>query len=93
LRALEGLATPDSTMKIKFGTQLEEDIYDRLKMTSAKERRPIGEIVQQALTDYMQKRSANRGGKSGLARLLESDPLQISPEQIRQSMEVDYWDQ
>ena len=80
-------------MKIKFGTQLEDDLYGRLKMAAAKERRPIGEIVQQALTDYLQKQSANRGGKSGLARLLESDPLRITPEQFRQSMEADFWDQ
>ncbi len=62
-------------------------------MASARERRPIGEIVQQALSDYLQKQSAGRGGKPGLARLLESDPLRITPEQFRQSMEVDYWDQ
>ena len=80
-------------MKIKFGTQLEDEIYGRLKMASAKERRPIGEIVQQALTDYLQKESANRGGKSGLARLLESDPMTISDKQLRETMEADYWDQ
>lgn len=80
-------------MKVKFGTQLEDVIYNQLKMASAKENRPIGEIVQSALADYLQKQSGSQGRKFGLARLLETDPLRISPQQLRESMEIDYWDQ
>jgi hypothetical protein len=78
-------------MKVKFEIQLEDEIYNQLKVATAKEHRPIGEIVQSALADYLQNRSRPQSRKSGLSRLLESDPLRISPEQLRESMEADYW--
>jgi len=80
-------------MKVKFGTQLEDEIYNQLRVAAAKENRPIGEIVQSALADYLQKQSGPQGRKSGLARLLEADPLRISPQQLRESMEADFWEQ
>ena len=34
-------------MKIKFGTQLDDRVYEQLKITAARERRPIAEIVEE----------------------------------------------
>ena len=80
-------------MKVKFGTQLEDVIYDQLKVAAAKEKRPIGEIVQEAVAGYLKRSRPGRGRKSGLARLLEREPLKISEEQFRASMEEDFFEQ
>jgi len=80
-------------MKVKFGTQLDNAVYDQLKVAAANERRAIGEIVQTALADYLRRSRSGRGRKTGLARLLERDPLRISDQQFRTSMEEDFFDQ
>ncbi|HEX9782050.1 MAG TPA: hypothetical protein VGA56_04865 [Opitutaceae bacterium] len=74
--------------KIKVGTQIEENIFQQLKLAAARERRPVGEVIQDAVTVYLR-----RQRKSGLARLLEREPIKISDEQFRESMEADYFDQ
>jgi len=79
-------------MKVKIGTQLDESVYEQLKIASARSRRPIGEILQQALTSYLLQDRPVHGRKSGLARLLEREPLRLSDEQFRVSMEEDVYD-
>ena len=80
-------------MKIKIGTQLEDDVYRDLKIAAARERRAISEVIQEAITAYLQQRAQPPGKKSGLGRLLESPPMSISDEQFRETMEADFWDQ
>src|ERR1035438_7595425 len=72
--------------KIKVGTQIEEDIYQKLKLAATRERRPVGEAIQDAVTVYLRRQQ-----KSGLARLLEREPFKISEEQFRESMEADFY--
>ncbi len=74
--------------KIKVGTQIEEEVYQQLKLAAARERRPVGELVQDAVTIYLR-----RQRKSGLARLLEREPFKVSDEQFREVMEADFFDQ
>jgi len=74
--------------KIKVGTQIEENLYQQLKLAAARERRPVGEVIQEAVTGYLR-----RQRKTGLARLLKREPLPISAEQFRVSMETDYYEQ
>lgn len=80
-------------MKIKLGTQLEEEVYRNLKVAAAREKRAIGDVIQEAVATYLQRQSHPRGRKSGLARLLESPPLALSNEQFRETMEADFFDQ
>lgn len=80
-------------MKIKLGTQLEEEVYRNLKVAAAREKRAIGDVIQEAVATYLQQQSHPRGRKSGLARLLESPPLVLSNEQFRETMEADFFDQ
>lgn len=75
--------------KIKVGTQIEENIYQQLKLTAARERRPVGELLQDAVTFYLR-----RQRKSGLARLLERAPaFVVSDSDHREIMDADYYDQ
>ena len=74
--------------KIKVGTQIEEDVYQQLKMAAVREHRPVGEVIQDAVSVYLR-----RQRKSGLGRLLERVPFKITDEQFRVSMEADFYDQ
>jgi hypothetical protein len=74
--------------KIKIGTQIDADVYQRLKMAAVREHRPVGEVLQDAVTGYLR-----RQGPTGLARLLAREPFKISDEQARESMEADFYDQ
>jgi hypothetical protein len=80
-------------MKIKIGTQIEEDVYYELKVAAARERRAVGEVIQEAIAAYLQQRALPGGRTAGLARLLEADPLRPTPQQIRESMDADFFDQ
>ena len=78
--------------KIKIGTQMEEQVFRSLKMTSARERRPVADLIQEAVTQYLARPAAgHRGG--GLARLLQVPPLPLTARHFRESIEADYWDQ
>jgi predicted CopG family antitoxin len=74
--------------KIKVGTQIEEEVYQQLKLAATRERRPVGEVIQDAVTGYLRGQR-----KSGLSRLLSREPLKLSEAQFRESMETDYYDQ
>lgn len=74
--------------KIKVGTQIEEDLYQQIKLAAVRERRPVGEVIQDAVTVYLRGQR-----KAGLARLLEREPLKISEAQFQKSMAADYYDQ
>jgi len=80
-------------MKRKIGTQLEEEVYDELKRRAVEERQPIGEVIQSAVMDYLQRPKRRTLTKSGLQRFLQREPFKLAPEQFKESMEADFYDQ
>jgi hypothetical protein len=78
--------------KIKIGTQMDESVFRNLKMASARERRPVADLIQEAVAEYLARPVAGTGG-GGLARLLEEPSFGVTSRQFRESMEADYWDQ
>ena len=81
-----------ATRKIKIGTQMEESVFRNLKMASARERRPVADLIQEAVAEYLA-RPAVGGAGNGLARLLNGSSFRVTGRQFRESMEPDYWDQ
>jgi hypothetical protein len=80
--------------KIKIGTQMDENVFRSLKMASARERRPVADLIQQAVAEYLAHQANGGAGRvSGLARLLDTEPFRVNSRQFRESMEADYWDQ
>jgi hypothetical protein len=79
-------------MKRRIETQLEEEIYHELERRAAEERLPISEVIQTAVMEYLHrpKRSLS---KAGLRRFLESEPFKLTPEQLRETMDADFYDQ
>jgi len=85
---------PGAAQKIKIGTQMDEVIFRNLKMASARERRPVADLIQEAVAEYLVRPPAGRSGSSsGLARLLDAPSFRVTGRQFRESMEADYWDQ
>lgn len=78
--------------KIKIGTQMEESVFRSLKMASARERRPVADLIQEAVSEYLARPSVGSTG-NGLARLLNAPSFRVTSRQFRESMEADYWDQ
>lgn len=80
-------------MKIKVGTQLEDEVYHQLKRRAAEERLPVSELLQNAVMDYLQRPKRRTLPKSGLSRLLEREPFKLTTEQFRDTLEADFYDQ
>jgi hypothetical protein len=80
-------------MKRKIGTVVDDALYRDVKMLAAAQGRPIADVVACALSDYTKRNRGARGGKAGLARLLQRAPLAVNDEQFREVMEMDYFDQ
>jgi len=80
-------------MKRKIGTIVDDELYRDVKLLAAQERRRISDVVQIALHDYIQRSKSRAGERVGLARLLEPDPLKLTAEQFKASMEADFFDQ
>ena len=72
---------------------MEDEVYRQLKILAARDNRHISDIIQHALTDFLQRNKGTRQRKTGLARLLERAPLKATNEQFREVMELDYFDQ
>lgn len=80
-------------MKTKVGTILEEEVVQQLKERSVKEKRPISEIIQDALLHYL-----NAGPKKLELRKMAlnnlcSRPFDLTRHELDEIMAEDYYEQ
>ena len=80
-------------MKRKIGTVEDDALYDDVKVLATQERRRIAEIVEIALNDYVQRAKRKNPLRSGLIRFLEAPDFNLTNEQFRKSMELDFFEQ
>ncbi len=80
-------------MKVKVGTQLDDEVYRELKITAAHEKRAVSELIQAAVCDFLHRKKRNPGHRSGLRRFLDSPAFKLTDEQFRETMEADFYDQ
>jgi hypothetical protein len=79
-------------MKQKIGTLIEEDIMRLAKRRAAEEGRPLSDLIQDALVQYLSPSAASVKEREIAYHLFCERPLKLSPEQFRQVMEEDAWD-
>jgi hypothetical protein len=72
---------------------LEDEVYRALKTAAAQEKRPVSDLVQAAVCDYLNKKKRKSGHRSGLRRFLDSPAFNLTDEQFRDTMEADVYDQ
>jgi hypothetical protein len=78
--------------KIKIGTQMDERLFRTLKITAARENKPIGLLLEEAVAEYISSHR-NEAAKNGLRRFLDTPPTHISDDVFRQILQADYYEQ
>ena len=81
-----------SIMKQKIGTLIEEDIMRLAKRRAAKEGRPIGDLIRDAILLYLRKEAGTPKERKIAYHLFCEQPMKIPSEQLRHLLEVDMWD-
>jgi len=79
-------------MKLKIGTQIEEEIMKLAKRKAAEEGRSIGDLIQDALVQYLSTAPASPKEREMAYRTFCEQPLKLKPKQFRQVLEEDVWD-
>jgi predicted transcriptional regulator len=80
-------------MKTKIGTILEDDVIQKLKERAMKEKRPISEIIQEAVSRYLAGGSENREIRKSAVGHFCSRPFKLSASEVREIVEEDYFNQ
>jgi hypothetical protein len=79
-------------MKQKIGTLIEEDIMRRAKRRAAEEGRPLSDLIQDALVQYLSPDAASAKEREMAYHLFCERPFKLTPEQFRDLLEEDPWD-
>jgi hypothetical protein len=78
-------------MKVKIGTQMEDEIPPPLKNRAASERKPLGEIIQETVVRSLNDDRKTVARRQSLLRILDN-PCRLSDETFRDLMEADPYD-
>lgn len=79
-------------MKLKVGTQIEEEIMKLAKHKAAEEGRSISELIQDALVQYLGSGAASPKERKMAYEEFCERPLKLKPRQFRQVLEEDAWE-
>ena len=79
-------------MKQKIGTLIEEDIMRLAKRRAAEEGRPLSDLIQDALVQYLRKDAATPKERKMAYHLFCERPMKIPPDELRHVLEEDMWD-
>jgi hypothetical protein len=79
-------------MKRKIGTLIENDILQLAIERAAEERRPLSDLVQDALVQYLRKEAATPNERKIAYHLFCEQPMKIPSDQLRYLFEEDMWD-
>jgi hypothetical protein len=80
-------------MKQKVGTLIEEDIMRLAKRRAAEEGRPLSDLIQEALVQYLSPGVGSAKEREMAFYVFCERSFKLSPEQFRQVLEEDAWDQ
>ena len=74
-------------MKQKISMHFDAEILRLAKRRAAKERRPLGELIQEALTNYLRKSEATPEKRKMAYQLFCEAPMRLSGEQLWQVLQ------
>jgi len=78
-------------MKQKIGTVIEEDIMRLAKSKAAREGRPLSDLIQDALVQYLHRGAATPKERKLAFHLFCERPMKIPEEQLSYVLEEDMW--
>jgi hypothetical protein len=79
-------------MKRKIGALIESDILRLAIERAAEQRRPLSDLSQDALVQYLRKEAATPNERKIAYHLFCEQPMKIPSEQLRYLFEEDMWD-
>ena len=79
-------------MKRRINAAIEEKIIRLAKLHAAKEGRLLGDLIQDALVQYLGKETATPEERNMAYRLFCERPMQIPLKQLRYVFDEDMWD-
>ena len=79
--------------KEKIGTILDKDVAEKLRDRSRKEDRPISDIIQDAVSLYIQVEGGNRDIRMQAALRSCSRPFNLTRAELETLMQEDYFEQ
>jgi hypothetical protein len=79
-------------MKQKVGTLIEEEIMKLAKRRAAEQGRPLSDVIQDALVQYLSVGATDAKERDMACQLFCDRPLKLKPEQFRQVLDEDMWD-
>ena len=74
-------------MKRKIGTLLEEDVVRRAKRRAADEKRPLSDVIQDALERYLSEGTPEPARRDAAYQLFCERPIRLAPEQLKAVLE------
>ena len=78
-------------MKRKISTAIDAEILHLAKQKAAEERRPLHELIQAALAQYLRRNAATPKERKMAYHLFCERPMKIPPRQLRYVLEEDVW--
>jgi hypothetical protein len=79
-------------MKQKISVRFDAEILRLAKQRAAEERRPLGELIQELLANYLRKSVATPKERKKAYQLFCERPMRLYDAQLRQVLEEDVWD-
>jgi hypothetical protein len=79
-------------MKQEIGTIIDEGIVRLAKRKAAEEGRPLSDLIQDALVQYLSPRAASSKERAIAYHVFCERPMKLLPEQFRRVQEEDAWD-
>ena len=78
-------------MKKKISALIDKEIIRLAKRKSAEERRPLCDLIEDALEQYLRKGAATPEERKKAFQLFCKRPMKISREQLRYLLDEDMW--
>lgn len=78
-------------MKQKVGTLLEEDVMRAVKRQAAAEGRPLSDLIQDALRQYLRQQPATPRERRMAYQVFCERPIKVSAKQLRHLLEEELW--
>ena len=79
-------------MKQRVGTVIEAEILRRAKRQAVDEGRPLSDLIQDALEDYLAAGLSPPAEREAAYRVFCELPMRVSAEQFREILRSDPWD-
>ncbi len=79
-------------MKRKVGTLLEEDVLRKAKRRAVDEGRPLSDLIQDAIENYLSTRAVEPAKRDAAYQLFCDRPMKLTGAQFKAVLEEDAWD-